>query len=63
MPQECGGSAVAGEDDVVVEGDSDGRGGEGDEATSIAKLSHGDEGELLEGRDNVHVAGGEGKGR
>jgi hypothetical protein len=35
---------VASEDDVKVVGDSDGRGGEGDEASSIAKLSHGDEG-------------------
>jgi len=63
MPQERGGSAVAGEDDIVVVGDSDGRGGEGDAASSITQLSHGDEGELLKGGDNVYVAGGEGKGR
>jgi hypothetical protein len=47
MPQERGGSAVAGEDDVVIVGDSDGRSGESNEASSIAQLSHGDEGELL----------------
>jgi hypothetical protein len=47
MPQERGGSVVASEDEVVVVGDSDGRGGEGNEASSIAKLSHGDEEELL----------------
>jgi hypothetical protein len=47
MPQERGGSAVAGEDDVVIVGDSHGSGGEGDDATGIAELAHGYEGELV----------------
>jgi hypothetical protein len=48
MPQEHGGSAVTGEEDVVIIGDSeDGRCCEGNNAAGIAKLSHGDEGKLL----------------
>jgi hypothetical protein len=48
MPQEHGGSAaVAGEEDIVIIGDSDGRCCEGNNTAGVAKLPHGDEGKLL----------------
>jgi hypothetical protein len=48
---------VAGEDNGVIDGHGDFGGGEGDCATGIAELAHGDEGGGGEGRDIVNVAG------
>ena len=52
---------MASEDNGVIDGHGDFGGGEGNCATGIAELAHGDEGGGGEGRDNVNVAcsGGE----
>ena len=61
LPEAGGGGSRAAEDSGVVEGDVDGVGGEGGDASVVAERTDGDEGAGGEGRKNVGLAcfGGE----
>ena len=60
VPELVGGrGSGASEHDVVIVSDGDGIGVKGNVTSSVAKLAHGKEGGVSEGRDDVHLSGGE----
>jgi hypothetical protein len=62
VPQKSGRSAVASKNNVVIKGDGDSGGSEGNCTAGITELAHGYEGRGGKVGDNVDVACGKGKG-